>query len=180
MLEYGDVFPFHESPQKQLRRAKYAIGAARRGMGPAGPFWFFSVVTLIGGLWAWFFIPETAGMSLESMDRLFTLRWYQIGMRGQKEAEMQQTVEDEEMRDQRQLGRSCAEGKGLNAFGLFHRVEDDSNDGITAHGSEMALSAFPHSERRITHFEKPILSPVAAQLCDEGFLDRKENRQTYT
>lgn len=69
------------------------------GMGPAGAFWFFSVVALVGGLWAWFFIPETAGRSLESMDRLFMLRWYQIGRRGQKEAERQETVEEQEMRD---------------------------------------------------------------------------------
>lgn len=69
------------------------------GMGPAGTFWCFSAITIIGGLWAWFFIPETAGRSLESMDRLFTLRWYQIGTRGQQEADLQQAVVDEKMRD---------------------------------------------------------------------------------
>ncbi|OBT58571.1 hypothetical protein VE04_01389 [Pseudogymnoascus sp. 24MN13] len=70
------------------------------GMGPAGTFWFFTVITAIGGLWAWFFIPETAGRSLESMDRLFTLKWYQIGTKGQQEAEMQQTVETEKMQQE--------------------------------------------------------------------------------
>lgn len=69
------------------------------GMGPAGTFWCFSAITIIGGLWAWFFIPETAGRSLESMDRLFTLKWYQIGTSGQQEADLQQAVVDEKMRD---------------------------------------------------------------------------------
>lgn len=69
------------------------------GMGAAGMFWFSSIVTVIGGLWAWFFIPETAGRSLESMDHLFTLKWYQIGTKGQKEAEFRETVVDEKLRD---------------------------------------------------------------------------------
>ena len=70
------------------------------GMGPAGTFWFFTAITVIGGLWAWFFIPETAGRSLESMDRLFTLKWYQIGTKGQQEAELQQTIETEKMQEE--------------------------------------------------------------------------------
>ncbi|CAG8982282.1 hypothetical protein HYALB_00004516 [Hymenoscyphus albidus] len=56
------------------------------GFGPAGTFWFFTVITILGGAWAWLFIPETAGRSLEGMDRLFTLRWWQIGRYGQKDA----------------------------------------------------------------------------------------------
>ena len=56
------------------------------GLGPAGTFWFFTVVTAIGGLWAWFFIPETAGRSLEGMDDLFRLRWWRIGRYGEKDA----------------------------------------------------------------------------------------------
>lgn len=56
------------------------------GLGPAGTFWFFTVVTAVGGLWAWFFIPETAGRSLEGMDELFRLRWWRIGRYGEKDA----------------------------------------------------------------------------------------------
>ena len=59
------------------------------GLGPAGTFWLFTVITIIGGAWAWFFIPETAGRSLEGMDRLFTLRWWQIGRFGEEEANIQ-------------------------------------------------------------------------------------------
>jgi len=65
------------------------------GMSPQGMFWFFTVVTLIGGAWAWFFIPETAGRSLEGMDRLFTLKWYQIGRFGEDEANTQQAAADQ-------------------------------------------------------------------------------------
>lgn len=52
------------------------------GLSAAGTFWFFAAITVIGFFWAWFFIPETAGLSLESMDKLFTLRWWQIGRMG--------------------------------------------------------------------------------------------------
>jgi hypothetical protein len=45
------------------------------GLGPAGTFWLFTIITIIGGTWAWFFIPEMAGRSLEGMDKLFTLQW---------------------------------------------------------------------------------------------------------
>ncbi|MCJ1424043.1 hypothetical protein MMC29_001930 [Sticta canariensis] len=62
------------------------------GLGPAGTFWFFTVVTALGGVWAWFFIPETAGRSLEGMDRLFSLRWWQIGRRGKDDAKQQDEI----------------------------------------------------------------------------------------
>ena len=39
---------------------------------------------MFGGAWAWLFIPETAGRSLESMDEMFTLRWWEIGRHGAK------------------------------------------------------------------------------------------------
>lgn len=64
------------------------------GLGSAGTFWLFTVITIIGGAWAWFFIPETAGRSLEGMDRLFTLRWWQIGRFGEEEANVQTVAAD--------------------------------------------------------------------------------------
>ena len=51
-------------------------------MKPQGTFWFFSAVTLIGLLWVWFFLPETAGKSLEAMDEMFNLPWHIIGRKG--------------------------------------------------------------------------------------------------
>jgi hypothetical protein len=59
------------------------------GISPKGTFWLFAAITLLGGLWVWFFIPETAGRSLESMDRLFMLPWYKIGRYGNRDAEQQ-------------------------------------------------------------------------------------------
>lgn len=66
------------------------------GLGAAGTFWLFTVITMIGGLWAWFFIPETAGRSLEGMDRLFMLRWWQIGRYGERDAD-ERVIEDEKL-----------------------------------------------------------------------------------
>lgn len=59
-----------------------------RGITPLGTFWFFSAVTILGGIWVWVSIPETAGRSLESMDRLFELPWYKIGLYGNRDAEI--------------------------------------------------------------------------------------------
>jgi len=55
-----------------------------KGLSPNGTFWFFSVVTLLGGAFVWFFLPETKGRSLEGMDELFGLRWYIIGRKGEE------------------------------------------------------------------------------------------------
>jgi hypothetical protein len=52
------------------------------GLGPKGTFWFFFAVTLLGFGFVWFFLPETAGKSLEGMDELFGLKWTLIGRKG--------------------------------------------------------------------------------------------------
>lgn len=90
------VMCFHFVNQYGNSRAvpNMLLPTAEHGLGPAGTFWVFTVITLIGGAWAWFFIPETAGRSLEGMDRLFTLKWYQIGRYGTKEADDQQAAAD--------------------------------------------------------------------------------------
>ncbi|KAK2805073.1 hypothetical protein FQN50_006318 [Emmonsiellopsis sp. PD_5] len=51
-------------------------------MKPHGTFFFFAIVTLLGLAWMWFFLPETAGKSLEAMDEMFSLPWYIIGRKG--------------------------------------------------------------------------------------------------
>ncbi|RYC58947.1 hypothetical protein CHU98_g7272 [Xylaria longipes] len=57
------------------------------GISPGGTFWFFSAVTVLGGVWVWFFVPETGGRSLESMNRLFELPWHRIGRYGNDDAD---------------------------------------------------------------------------------------------
>lgn len=68
------------------------------GISPMGTFWCFAAVTILGGLWVWFFVPETGGRTLESMDRLFDLPWYKIGLHGNKDAEQQDIVHNEKAR----------------------------------------------------------------------------------
>ncbi|CAI0651058.1 unnamed protein product, partial [Colletotrichum noveboracense] len=65
------------------------------GISPMGTFWSFAAITIIGGAWVWFFVPETAGRSLESMDRLFELPWYRIGLHGNADAEERDIVHNE-------------------------------------------------------------------------------------
>jgi hypothetical protein len=85
------VMCFHFVNQYGNSRAvpNMLLKTSEGGLGPGGTFWLFTVITILGGAWAWFFIPETAGRSLEGMDRLFTLRWWQIGRFGEEEANVQ-------------------------------------------------------------------------------------------
>jgi len=52
------------------------------GLSPKGTFWLFSAITLLGLGFVWFFLPETAGKSLEGMDEMFNLPWHVIGRKG--------------------------------------------------------------------------------------------------
>lgn len=51
-------------------------------MNSYGAFYFFVGVMIMALFWAWFFVPEVAGRSLESMEDIFSLPWYQIGRKG--------------------------------------------------------------------------------------------------
>jgi hypothetical protein len=53
-------------------------------MSAYGFFFFCTSVCVTGLAWVWFFVPETKGKSLESMDALFALPWHQIGRHGRK------------------------------------------------------------------------------------------------
>jgi sugar porter (SP) family MFS transporter len=57
------------------------------GINPNGTFWCYGAILIVGGLWVVVSVPETAGRSLESMDRLFELPWYKIGLFGNRDAE---------------------------------------------------------------------------------------------
>jgi hypothetical protein len=83
------VMCFHFVNQYGNSRAvpQMLLSTSQGGLSPAGTFWLFTAITLMGLVWAWYFIPETAGLSLEQMDYLFKLKWYKIGIFGRKEAE---------------------------------------------------------------------------------------------
>ncbi|KAF2849107.1 MFS quinate transporter-like protein [Plenodomus tracheiphilus IPT5] len=51
-------------------------------MTTGGTMMFFSCVTAIGLAWVYFFLPETTGKSLESLDEMFNLPWHLIGRKG--------------------------------------------------------------------------------------------------
>ncbi|KAH6603789.1 hypothetical protein Trco_007235 [Trichoderma cornu-damae] len=74
------------------------LSPSQGGISPKGTFWCFAAVTILGGFWVWFFVPETGGRSLESMDRLFDLPWYRIGLHGNKDAEEKDMAVDEKQR----------------------------------------------------------------------------------
>ncbi|EMC96496.1 hypothetical protein BAUCODRAFT_70045 [Baudoinia panamericana UAMH 10762] len=71
------------------------LDPAQGGLSAKGTFWLFFAITAIGGVWVWFTIPETAGLSLEQMDHVFSLPWWKIGLFGRREAEVQFQIERE-------------------------------------------------------------------------------------
>ncbi|KAJ5514599.1 Major facilitator superfamily domain general substrate transporter [Penicillium fimorum] len=74
------------------------------GLGPHGTFYFFGVISILGGFWVWLFVPEAAGRSLETIDKMFDLPWYKIGLHGRKFAEEydreQERIYHDEKRDE--------------------------------------------------------------------------------
>ena len=96
-LSSSMVMCFHFVNQYGNSRAvpQMLLPTSKGGLTPAGTFWLFTAITLLGLVWAWYFIPETAGLSLEQMDYLFKLKWYKIGIFGRKEAE-KSVAEDQE------------------------------------------------------------------------------------
>jgi sugar porter (SP) family MFS transporter len=84
-------------------------------MKPQGTFWFFTIVTLLGLGFVWFFLPETAGKSLEGMDELFELPWHVIGRKGAKLTEGNRALDEA-------LAKNNA--KKLAEFGDFENVEN--------------------------------------------------------
>lgn len=86
------------------------------GISPKGTFWCFAAVTILGGIWVWFSVPETSGRSLESMDRLFDLPWYRIGLHGNQDAEKQDAAisEKQQMAEERTMAEHLEAGKRLS------------------------------------------------------------------
>jgi sugar porter (SP) family MFS transporter len=77
----------HFIGQYTTNKALPSMLLENQGLTPHGTFYFFGVISIIGGLWVWLCVPEAAGRSLESIDRLFDLPWYKIGLFGRKFAE---------------------------------------------------------------------------------------------
>lgn len=63
------------------------LATSEGGINPNGTFWCYGAILIVGGIWVVISVPETAGRSLESMDRLFELPWYKIGIFGNRDAE---------------------------------------------------------------------------------------------
>jgi hypothetical protein len=73
--------------QYAVNRALPEMLLEHGGLGPHGTFYFFGVISVLGGFWVWLFVPEAAGRSLETIDKMFDLPWYKIGLYGRKFAE---------------------------------------------------------------------------------------------
>lgn len=91
------IMGFHYLNQYAINRASPLMLQSRsdNGLGPAGTFWFYLAMLLLGGFFSWFFIPETLGMELEKTEALFRMKWYQIGRYGYDNVEKNRTSSPE-------------------------------------------------------------------------------------
>ncbi|KAF4996695.1 hypothetical protein FGRMN_4353 [Fusarium graminum] len=92
------------------------LPTAEGGINPNGTFWTYAAILIVGGIWVIVSVPETAGRSLESMDRLFDLPWYKIGLFGNRDAEEQDAAYDEK------------EEVAMNTHGQAIYIEDKRNE----------------------------------------------------
>jgi hypothetical protein len=57
-----------------------------------GPFLLFTLFTTMMTIYCFFAYPETKGLSMESMDELFTMPWYKVGRASFKVLESQKAA----------------------------------------------------------------------------------------
>nr|SIP56032.1 putative Sugar Porter [Yarrowia yakushimensis] len=88
-LASGIIMVFHFANQYGNSKA---LPYMRSGITDHGSMFFFAGVLLVGLVWSWFFLPEVSGRSLESIDDMFSLPWYQIGRQGHKLVPQTSTV----------------------------------------------------------------------------------------
>lgn len=89
------------------------LPTAEGGINPNGTFWCYGAILIVGLIWVVVSVPETAGRSLESMDRLFELPWYKIGLFGNRDAEQKDIAYNEkgQMMENTQGQVTYVEGK---------------------------------------------------------------------
>ncbi|KAJ5354952.1 hypothetical protein N7541_005996 [Penicillium brevicompactum] len=90
--------------QYAVNRALPEMLLENGGLGPDGTFYFFGVISILGGVWVWLFVPEAAGRSLETIDKMFDLPWYKIGLFGRKFAEDYDREQEQIYRNEKKDG----------------------------------------------------------------------------
>ncbi|CAK7895519.1 high-affinity hexose transporter Hxt7p [[Candida] anglica] len=94
-----------------------------------GAFYFFVAVLACSLFWAYFFIPEVSGRSLESIEEIFSLPWYLVGRRGAElcpdHSEINRVTHNEEGNGNAHGGHIDYETKPSEEF-----LEDVEDEGV--------------------------------------------------
>lgn len=108
----------HFANQYAVNRALPNMPLESHGLAPHGTFWFFGVMSLAGGVWVWLCAPEAAGRSLESIDKLFELPWYKIGLFGKKFAEEFDREQEVPLGEKERAVGDCLGACSFRQYGL--------------------------------------------------------------
>lgn len=104
--------------------ATRSLNPMLREWGNFGTFLFYAMVALLACLFVFFFMPETAGMQLEDIHKLFNKPWYCIGWTANRPAHTQKTT-PEAVGDDSQDGADLAYSSQLNQKKTLDEEEDE-------------------------------------------------------
>lgn len=122
-----------------------AVNPMIAAMGPWGLFLFWALESFVCLFLVWFFIPETAGYSLEEMHQLFTGPWYKIGWKHNRPFK-EASVDDHKVSDStdpNHLTYDDLEQKA--ATGMVISQDDEIDGGIPMHRTDMVYTTMPQT-----------------------------------
>lgn len=93
--------------------------------GNFGTFLFYAMIALSGCLFVFFFMPETAGMQLEDIHKLFEKPWYAIGVSAHRPINRQKRTSTEALAEESQGADLVYANKLVKKKSSFDQEEDE-------------------------------------------------------